>query len=386
MTLAHDLSCVGHVVAHGRPFDVRTVLGEWPDGGLDLLQGVRPLVVHGEIGDDGPYGITRGAVGRGEREWPEDVNAQCRSVRWARRVGTRRGWNVSGARNIDHADWRRRRWGSWTLSFSDHENGLHLTSASPTRTRSSEVETADQEHAEQRGGEVEHAGEHGAVARLGCLAMAMGRRGGDREFLRELECDSRWSANIQRRSSNGYITLVLRSKGPTGQDLERPATVPNGDREVVGGVDQAVVVRGERVVGLVDWVDSRRHVATARSRHVAKGRGGKRRHGGEKVAGAESGILKVHGTATETQRQIDLAPWRRIRVSARIIGRQGCVEHPEYRRQVSSGEGIGDGDSKALVDLIERGLLGHAGTSRYRRSDNGHTQKTCESQKDLRWS
>jgi hypothetical protein len=67
--------------------------------------------------------------------------------------------------------------------------------------------------------------------------------------------------------------------------------------------------------------------------------------------------------------------------------KDSIVEHREHRRQVSPVEGVRDGDSKAPINLIGRGLFDATGIGRHCPSDNyGQTQKTGEPQKDLRWS
>ena len=75
--LPDDLAGVGHVVAHGRSLDVIAIVGEWPDGILNLIESQRTFGVHRQIGDDGSDGVARGTVGRRDRETAENVDVKA---------------------------------------------------------------------------------------------------------------------------------------------------------------------------------------------------------------------------------------------------------------------------------------------------------------------
>jgi len=369
VTLTNRLTSVDHVVAHGGLLDVGAGVGERPDRGLNLLECLGPISVYCEIGHDGPHGITRRGVDRGNRQWSENVDAKRglysndlpRRSYLRRRLWHGRRLKVTGRRLRD-----------W---WAAHDVDRYGTISAPPSASNQEnhcSEKTGQDGAEN----IQHVDEGCAG---GCHHF-LWRRQRYGQFLRERQSDARRTSDIQAHRRESREAVVRHTSRVSRRDDDRAATIRDRHREVVGRVDEAVVSRGIEVVRLVDWINPRRGVATARSRDVAQGRSGQWRHPRKEVAPKWVSVIALNGARTHPQRQVDFALWC---VQAPFQGACGVQDRPRKEQDAGQGGpvgGVGNGNPVTLPEGINRALLQVTGTCWRRprkRHDKTEPEREC---------
>ena len=394
--LADNLAGVSHVVEHDGSFDVVRAVNKWPDCCLNLAQGQNPIVVQSEEGNDGLYRFAGWAVRWRQLQWTQDVDPQCGRINWRRgSVGVcGSGWFIPD--NDCRGDtfglaWRpnygwRRYWSlsarssscrvrRWCLSYYVDRSREANSPTSPA-SKVQMDESRERDH-DQGGDEVEQAGERRRAGNWSLLRGARGACRNDGQVLRKGEGDPRRSANNEGHVGPANGTHVFNAHSAIRFDDQRARAIGDGNREVVGRVEETIVLGAVGVVRLIDRVDPCHCVATAGSRDVAKGRSGNRRHARKKVAPLRVLELQLRGSRTRLQGKID-HPLRRVGTTAvGISGVKRGTRYEQHRRQFDMVPGIGDGDLITLVDLVDSGLFHVRGARRHKPADAG-CNKYCD--------
>lgn len=341
----HGSSSVDHVVPHGWLLDVDTGVGEWPDGGLNLLQGEETISVHREVGHDGPHRITGWRHDRRDGEGTENVNAQ----------GCLFFEDLPCSR---HDGWRSRYWllfdvidqgtPCWCAAYHEDRHGTAPALASPPRQK----DDAGEQTGQRRPKDIQQVGER----RAGRSNHLLWRGHRHRQLPWERQGDARRPAYVQRHWCESGEAVVLHAECATRRNDKRAATIIDRYREVVGRIHEAVVSRAVGVVRLIDRVRPRHDVATARSRDVAKGRSGQWRHSREEVARQWIAVVALNRSRTHLQRQVDLSIWCvqvLIDGARRIEGGQSNEQHACQRGPVF---GVRHGNLVVLRDGVDGAL------------------------------
>ena len=359
MAITHDLAGVDHVVSHCRSLDVGALLGEWPNCVLNLGEREWTVRVHCEVRHDGAHGIAGWRQRRSEGKGTEHIDPQC-FVR--RRRGfdcpllRRRRWSLAYA---DAGRGRRRRAHEWFV-MDDVDRSVPRFSA-PAKAPYPEIEGSNTKNPEHCRGEVEHARERRVLRGSRCIESRLWLLRDSAQILGEVQRDFYWSSGHQRRRRDALKVLVLRPDGAAREDLESAVSARERNREIVGGVDQAVVAVGVRKAADPRWVDSRRPVAAAGSHDVAKGRGGKWFHVGEEVTPVGVAELALHRAAAHLHDEVNRAMWCTGSRVAWVLGIERCAFYDENRWQVIVSSGIDDRYLETARDLIHPPHSGVAG-------------------------
>ena len=363
VALAHTLTGLHHVVAHGGPFDINASFGQWPDCVLNLFEGEYSIMVHSEVSQNRAHRITRQSEHRRDGERSEHVDTQqqlivghlganrrscwSRSRRWLLKVRGRGCWR-----------WLWRCTGNRCRVPSDDVHGHRATiSLLPPP---SENYKANQKSGEQGRKQVHHTGEGGEVTARDDCATGRGTRGGhvlrDGQMLRELQSDSRGPTDVERHQRSSDEAHVLTANGVKGRDDNGATSVRDRNREVVRRVDQSIIV-GVRVVELIDGVQSRHRVAAARSRQVAKGRSGQWRHARKERSPVGLSEIRLNRARAHLQREVDLSSRRVDAAAVRTGGIKCRRRHQQHTGITRAVAGIDDGYLVTLGDLVERGVF-----------------------------
>ena len=171
-----------------------------------------------------------------------------------------------------------------------------------------QVDQAEHEDTEQGRDEVEKVGEGGPRSGNGRRATSeLVSRRSSSELRREMQGDLCGPTHDEWNRRAAVKVRVLHALSSTWLDHEGACTIGDWHSEVVGGVEETVVAIGIRKACLSAHVKSRRRVAAARSRDVAKGRGGQGRRVGEEVTPHGVAEVALDGSATRLESEVDLS-------------------------------------------------------------------------------
>ena len=341
MLSTDGFASVDHVVAHRWLLYVGARFRERPDCCLDLVQGEKSSSVHCEICHDGTHRVARGCIDRRDRKRSKNVNSKCcRGIVWTRHRGHYglRGWRWLLLEDL-HRRLRRR------CAPDDVDRHRTATSVcSPLR----EVDRSRHHSCQQGGEEIEHAAE--------CLSRCWWRRGwrGCRhgQHLWELQRNSRWTSHHQIDLRDCLKTLVLLTGGSCRRNDQGSLAIRNRHDEVIVGRDQTV---DDATIGVTSWdngVQSRHGVTAARSRYVAKGRGGNWCHASEVIPPEWIPEISLNRTRTHLQGQEYLSS-RCVKLRVEWVRRVECGRsYIQHARKRHSDVRVGDWNSETPRNFI----------------------------------
>ena len=369
VTFANGLSCVNHVVAHGGLLDVGASIGERPDCGLNLFECLGSISVHCEIGHDRPHWITRQGVNRGNRQWSENGDAK----RGLFSNDLPRRWHFRGRSwlgcLLKVTGWRLRDW------WATHDVDRYGTIFAPPST-SNQEDNSTENSGKNSAEKIQHVSE----GRTGRCHHFFGRRQRYGQLLRERQSNVGRSSDVQGHRRESREVVILHTGRLSWRDNQSATTIRDRHCEVVGRVNKAVVSRAIEVVRLIDWINPRHRVATARSRGVAQGRSGQWRHARKEVAPQWISVIALNGARTHLQRQVDFALW-----CVQVLIQGVCGVKDRFRKEQDAGQrgfvdGVGNGDPVTLPEGINGALLEVTGTCRRcprKRHDNTEPEREC---------